>query len=194
MVKAYRAEIPPLVKDGLCHEMCVNVDWSSSVHQFGMECWIIAGCSKQLCFADPQWPTCAGLSLRALSTSWRAAVGSAAQTMDTRNYNYHNNTGPNNTLWCLYVIIAQVVTYYQYLMLWWSEDSTWHSLITTYQDSQTKPTLKCSSRQEDLFGEPCFIVQLTMFLLAILATRTSQDVAVASDVCNGRVGMHLGKN
>ena len=28
-------------------------------------------------------------------------------------------------------------------MLWWPEDSTWHSL---YLDSQTKPTLKCSSR------------------------------------------------
>ena len=44
-----------------------------------------------------------------------------------------------------------------------------------------------------MFGEPLFIVQLTMFLLALLAIRTSQGVAVASDICNGRVGMHVGK-
>ena len=73
-------------------------------------------------------------------------------------------------------------------MLWWPEDSTWHSLIWIHKQNQHS-----NVRQEDLFGEPFFIVQLTMFLLALLAIRTSQGVAVASDICNGRVGMHLGK-
>ena len=101
---------------------------------------IIAGCSKQLCFADPQWPTCAGPSLRGLSPH-SGQQWAALHKQWTHDIITIITTQVLTTLYDVYNCSGRyLLTVFDVMM------TRRLDLTLTYLDSQTKPTLKCSSR------------------------------------------------